>query len=80
MSTESAKQFVKKIQDDKAFAEKVDKLGGKEERTAFIMQEGFDFTREELISAASELNAVDVVGGKCCGNSCERHKNSGDID
>ena len=71
MSTESAKQFVKKMVEDKTFAEAVEKLGGKEERTAFIKQEGFDFCKEEMTDAASELNAVDVVGGKCCGVTCE---------
>ena len=72
MSTESAKQFVKKMMEEKAFAEKVEKLSNKEERTAFTQQEGFDFTREELTAAAAELNAVDVVGGKCCGQTCEK--------
>ena len=71
MSTESAKQFVKRMQDDKAFAAAVEKLSSKEERGTFVKQEGFDFTREELTAAAAELNAVDVVGGKCCGRRCE---------
>ncbi len=71
MSTESAKKFVKQMQEDKAFAAAVEKLGGKEERAAFAKQAGFDFTKEELNAAASELNAVDVVGGRCCGQTCE---------
>jgi len=71
VSTESAKQFVKRMQEDKSFADAVEKLGGKEERAAFVKQAGFDFTREELTDASSELNAVDVVGGKCCGRTCE---------
>ena len=71
MSTERAKLFVKKMMEEKAFAEKVEKLSNKEERAAFIKQEGFDFTKEELTDAASELNAVDVVGGSCCGVDCE---------
>ena len=72
MSTERAKLFVKKMMEEKAFAEKVEKLSNKEERAAFIKQEGFDFTKEELTDAASELNAVDVVGGHCCGITCEK--------
>ena len=72
MSTESAKQFVKKMMEDKEFAEKVEQLSSKEERVTFIKQEGFDFTREELTAVAAELNAVDVVGGKCCGRTCEK--------
>ena len=71
MSTESAKKFVKRMQEDKAFANAVEKLDGKEARTGFLKQGGFDFTQEELTAAASELNAVDVVGGKCCGQTCE---------
>ena len=71
MSTESAKEFVSRMMDDKSFADSVEKSAGKEERIAFIKQEGFDFTREELISAAAELNTLDAVGGKCCGHTAE---------
>ncbi len=74
MSKESAKKFVKRMQEDKAFAGAVEKLGGKEELTAFVKKEGFEFDREELNAAASELNAVDVVGGRCCGQTCESDK------
>lgn len=74
MSTESAKKFVTRMQEDKAFAAVVENLSGKEERVAFLKQEGFDFTMEELTVAASELNAVDVVGGKCCGYTCEKEQ------
>ena len=72
MSTESAKKFVKRMQEDKRFAGAVEKLDGREERVAFIKQKGFDFTKEDLVAAASEMNAVDVVGGKCCGQTCEK--------
>ena len=74
MSTESAKKFVKKMMEDKEFARVVEKLGNKEKRVAFIKQEGFDFTKEEMTAVASELNAVDVVGGKCCGQTCEKNE------
>ena len=72
MSIESAKHFVQRMQEDKAFAGAVEKLSGKEVRAAFIKQDGFDFTKEELTDAALEMNAVDVVGGRCCGTKCER--------
>ena len=55
----------------KEFAGAVEKLNSKEERADFIKQEGFDFSKEELTAAAAELNAVDVVGGSCCGSNCE---------
>ena len=71
MSTESAKKFLTKMLEDKVFAEAVEKQDGKEAREALIRKEGFDFTRDELTTSASEMNAVDVVGGKCCGSSCE---------
>ena len=71
MSTASAQQFVKKMMEDKAFAEKVENLNSKEERAAFIKQEGLDFTQADLVDAASEFSAVDVVGGDCCGVTCE---------
>ena len=79
MSTESAKQFVKKIIEEKEFAGALEKMGGKEERAAFLLQEGFEFTKEELAAVASELNAVDVVGGKCCGMTCEKEPCHKDI-
>ena len=72
MSVESAKKFVNRMQEDKSFAKAMEKLDGKEMRIALLKQEGFAFTMEELISAASEMNAVDVVGGKCCGQTCEK--------
>ena len=71
MSKESARQFVKRMQDDKGFAGEVEKLDNKVERATFIKKQGFEFTKEELTAVASELNAVDVVGGKCCGIRCE---------
>lgn len=71
MSKESAKMFVKRMQEDKTFAGAVEKLSGKEERTAFIKREGFDFSKEDLTAVATELNSVDVVGGTCCGYTCE---------
>ena len=77
MSIESAKKFVKRMQEDPLFAEAVDKLGSKEERAAFIKKDGFDFTTGELADAASELNAVDVVGGRCCGYHCESEARCG---
>ena len=72
MSTESAKKFVKRMLEDKAFAEAMRKLNTKEERADYIKQQGFDFNKEELTETASEMNAVDVVGGKCCGQTCEK--------
>ena len=71
MSKESAKAFVKKMAEDRAFSEAMEKLGSVQERTAFAKAEGFDFSREEMTEAAMELNAADVSGGRCCSIRCE---------
>ena len=71
MAKESAREFMQKMLTDKSFAEAVEKLEGAEERAAFLRRQGYDFDREELAEAASEMNAVDVVGGRCCGGKCE---------
>ena len=71
MAKESAREFMQKMLTDKSFADEVEKLEGAEERAAFLRRHGYDFGREELTEAASEMNAVDVVGGKCCGHRCE---------
>ena len=63
--------FAKKMMENKEFAATVQKFTNRDDRNAFIRQEGFEFSKEEMIDAASELNAVDVVGGHCCGTSCE---------
>ena len=62
---------MKRMQEDKTFAAAVEKLSSKEERVTFVKQEGYDFTMQELIDTVSKLDAVDVVGGKCCGQTCE---------
>ena len=72
MAKDSAKEFIQKMLTDRSFAEEVEKLEGAEEREAFLRRHGYDFGREELTEAASEMNATDVTGGKCCGNTCEK--------
>ena len=72
MSTESAKKIVQQMQEDRIFAAEMGKRSAREDRLIFLQQEGFDFTMEELVAAASEMNAVDVVGGRCCGGNCEK--------
>ena len=80
MSKESAKEFVKRLQEDKTLYEKLGKLDNKEDWTGFVRQEGFDFDRAELMDAASELNAMDVAGGKCCGIRCENYAPCQNVD
>ncbi len=74
MSIESAKQFVKKMQDDDNFAKSFFACSDPEERTAFIKDNGFEFTKEEIDEAKE---GIDVSGGKCCGQTCENDHKKG---
>lgn len=47
MSKEAVKQFIKKMQEDEAFAEKIVSGKDKQERLALAKAEGFDFDAEE---------------------------------
>lgn len=60
--------------ENQEFASKVGNLNNQEERAAFLQQEGFDLTKDELIEVASGMNAVDVVGAECCGHTHENYK------
>ncbi len=68
MSLESAKKFVEKMQNDDAFAKSFFSMADPEGRKAFIKDNGFEFTKEELDEARE---GIDVSGGKCCGHTCE---------
>ena len=68
MSLESAKLFVKKIQEDDEFAKSFFACSDPEGRTGFIKDKGFEFTKEEADEARQ---GVDVSGGDCCGHTCE---------
>lgn len=73
MSIESASAFLHRVKTDEAWREALEGAGGKDERLAMTMAEGFDFTEEELSLAKRELSDEDleaVAGGKHRGNWC----------
>ena len=78
MSTESAKEFVKRMMEDQSFSEAMGKLDSREARIVFIRQQGYDFSLEEMTAEAVKLNAVNVAGGSCCGHTCEKDQCSKD--
>ena len=68
MSLESAKKFVEKMQQNDNFAKSFFACTDPEERKAFIKENGFEFTKEEIDEARE---GIDVAGGSCCGVTCE---------
>jgi predicted ribosomally synthesized peptide with nif11-like leader len=66
MSIESAELFIKRIETDEAFAEKVTACKDAKERKTLIHKAGFDFTATELREAGTVLSDNDleyVAGG-----------------
>jgi predicted ribosomally synthesized peptide with nif11-like leader len=68
MSLESAKAFVKKMQEDDDFQKAFFICSAPEARKKFIKDNGFDFTKEEIDEARQDY---DVSGGNCCGAAFE---------
>ncbi|UUX93150.1 Nif11-like leader peptide family natural product precursor [Methanoplanus endosymbiosus] len=69
MSLESAEKFVKKMQTDKDFCEKIQKEDS-ETRHKILREAGFDFTREEMDKAMEQLSDEElkaVTGGSDSG-------------
>ncbi len=58
MSEEAVKQFMEKMNDDEAFAEKIAAAKDKDERLAIAKAEGFEFTADEFNQMAEngEIN------------------------
>ena len=66
MSIESAKVFAERMKIDQKFANKVNGLTNREEVQSFIVNQGYDFTIEELQECSLLFNDEDldgVVGG-----------------
>ena len=68
MSIESAKKFVKKIQENDDFAKSFFACASSEERKIFIKENGFEFTKEEINEVKE---GITVAGGTCCGHTHE---------
>ncbi len=65
MSVESAKAFLERMKTDEDFHKRVGEVENAAERLAFVKAEGYDFTREEIGSVATELSEeeLDKVAG-----------------
>ncbi len=68
MSTESAKAFIERVENDEDFRKELEGRDSAEERMKFAKARGFDFTKDEI----AELNDVltkdeleSVAGGVC---------------
>ena len=79
MSIESAKAFLEEVKNDEDFRKSVGEIATVEERMEYVKRAGFDFTKENLNTASSELSdddlavvaGVAVQGTACCGVYCE---------
>jgi predicted ribosomally synthesized peptide with nif11-like leader len=83
MSVKSAQEFVQKAKSDPDFFKKAVSFKTKEERREWAKTQGFDFSKEELEQASSELSDDElelVAGGKCCGYTCEKEVDPNCID
>jgi predicted ribosomally synthesized peptide with nif11-like leader len=71
MSIESAKAYIERMKTDEDFRKKVTDCKDTEARKAFVMKEGYDFSKEDMEMVKVELGDDDleaVVGGeKICG-------------
>lgn len=68
MSLESAKAFMERMKTDEDFRKKVTECKDSEARKAFVIKEGFDFTKDEIKVSRLELSNDEldsVVGGVC---------------
>jgi len=74
MSQESAQAYIARLQSDRQFSSRVANCKDTAARMAFVRQEGFDFTAEEIKEVAGqrqlteeELQKVAAGGnGTCC--------------
>ncbi|MEQ8168683.1 MAG: Nif11-like leader peptide family natural product precursor [Candidatus Eremiobacterota bacterium] len=77
MSIEAAKAFIERMKTDEDFAKKVAACKDAETRKAFVKNEGFEFTLEELTSYRSELTDDQLgsmyggTGGFCFTDLCK---------
>jgi predicted ribosomally synthesized peptide with nif11-like leader len=73
MSMESAKSFIERMKTDEEFAKQVSEHKDKEARMGFAIEQGYDFTGEEVREAATQLTEDElqqIVGGLNNGDIC----------
>jgi predicted ribosomally synthesized peptide with nif11-like leader len=62
MSIESAQAFLERMKTDEEFAKKVSECKDAESGVAFVNEEWFDFTKEEVHGLQSELTDEELEG------------------
>jgi len=62
MSMESAKLFVERMKNDEDFRNIVNECKDNETRKAFVSEQGFDFTGEDIELVKAELSEEDLTG------------------
>ncbi len=68
MSTESAKAFIERVQNDEDFRKELGERASAEERIKFAKARGFDFTKGEIDELQDTLTDDEldrVAGGGC---------------
>ncbi len=68
MSTESAKAFIERVQNDEDFRKELGERASAEERIKFAKARGFDFTKdeiEELQDTLTDDELESVAAGGC---------------
>lgn len=74
MSIESAKAYVERLKADEEFGKRIIEAEDAEGRKKIIQSEGFDFTKGDIDTVASELSdeeLSDVTRGAWTGALCE---------
>ena len=74
MSIQSARDFLTKVSKDEEFRKRLGGCKSGADQYQFAQGAGFEFTRDEMKTAASELQDADldvISGGSCCGATCE---------
>ncbi|MCP4623632.1 MAG: Nif11-like leader peptide family natural product precursor [bacterium] len=72
MSTESAKAFIERVENDEDFRKELEERASEEERMIFAKARGFDFTKDEIDELKDALTddlMGNVAGGRCFGRA-----------
>ncbi len=72
MSLESAKSFMERVKNDAAFKQRLADAADSDARAKIVEDEGYHFTREEVMQLPEELTdeQLDQVSGAGC-NYCD---------
>ena len=63
MSVDAAKEFLEKMRTDEAYAQSVVEAESQEARAKLVKEQGFEFNKEDLESAAAALSAGEAELG-----------------